>query len=253
MSTEHESIPSELDSDSGLPIGPRLGNPEPARRPERVVLRGRYARLDPLDPACHGDNLYAASTPSNRKALFRYLPEPSPDSRRSFDVWLANAATSADPLFFAVTDLATGRAEGRQSLMRIVPEHQTIEIGHIYWGPRIARSRVATEAAFLFARYAFETLGYRRLEWKCDALNAPSRRSAMRFGFTYEGLFRRAMIVRGRSRDTAWFAMIGEEWPVLRAAYERWLAPTNFDAQGRHKSRLSQLTSAALSARRGSC
>ena len=129
-------------------------------------------------------------------------------------------------------DRATGRAEGRQSLLRIVPAHQCIEIGHIYWGPRIAGTRVATEAMYLFAVYALETLGYRRFEWKCDALNAPSRRAAKRFGFTYEGHFRRNVIIRDRSRDTAWFAMLAEEWSVLKPAYEKWLAPDNFDEQG---------------------
>ena len=143
-------------------------------------------------------------------------------------------------------DRATGQVEGRQTLMRITPAHRCIEIGNIYWGPRIAGTRVATEAMYLFAVYVLETLGYRRYEWKCDALNAPSRRAALRFGFTWEGHFRRAVIVRGRTRDTAWFAMIDEEWPALKAAYERWLAPENFDGQGRQKTRLGDLTAAAL-------
>ena len=152
------------------------------------------------------------------------------------------------PLFFAVIDRATGRVEGRQTLMRISPAHRCIEIGNIYWGPRIAGTRVATEAMYLFAAYVLDTLGYRRYEWKCDALNAPSRRAAQRFGFTWEGHFRRAVIVRGRTRDTAWYAMIDEEWPALKAAYERWLAPKNFDGEGRQKTRLSELTAAALEA-----
>ncbi|MCY4597270.1 MAG: GNAT family protein [Bryobacterales bacterium] len=241
-----DPIPQETDPDSGLPIGPRVPDPSPARPPERVVLAGRYARLDPLDSTLHRDDLYAASTPPDRAARFRYLPDPAPDSPEAFDTWLARSVASPDPLFFAVTDRTTGRVEGRQALMRIAPSNRCIEIGHIYWGPRIAGTRVATEAMYLLAVYALETLGYRRFEWKCDALNAPSRRAALRFGFTYEGRFRRAVIVRGRNRDTAWFAMIDEEWPALKAAYEQWLAPGNFDDQCRQGTRLSQLTAKAL-------
>ena len=239
-------VPRELDPGTKLPIGPRLADPGPARTPERTVLEGRYARLEPLDPARHGDELLDASTPPDAPARFRYLFEPPPESREAFDLWLAGAAASEDPLYFAVIDRATGRVEGRQTLMRITPAHRCIEIGNIYWGPRIAGTRVATEAMYLFAAHVLETLGYRRYEWKCDALNAPSRRAALRFGFTWEGHFRRAVVVRGRTRDTAWFAMIDEEWPALKAAYERWLAPANFDAKGRQKTRLSDLTAAAL-------
>ena len=247
-SAHDEQVPREIDPESGLPIGPRLADPGPARRPERIALEGRYARLEPLDPVRHRDELHAASTPPDAVSRFRYLFEPPPESPEAFDAWLAEAAESADPLFFAVIDRATGRVEGRQTLMRISPAHRCIEIGNIYWGPRIAGTRVATEAMYLFAAYVLDTLGYRRYEWKCDALNAPSRRAAQRFGFTWEGHFRRAVIVRGRTRDTAWYAMIDEEWPALKAAYERWLAPKNFDGEGRQKTRLSELTAAALEA-----
>ena len=239
-------VPRELDPATELPIGPRLADPGPASAPGRTVLEGRYARLEPLDAARHGDELHAASTPPDAAIRFRYLFEPPPDTRAAFDVWLAAAAASADPLHFAVIDRATGRVEGRQTLMRITPAHRCIEIGNIYWGPRIAGTRVATEAMYLFAVHVLESLGYRRYEWKCDALNAPSRRAARRFGFTWEGHFRRAVIVRGRTRDTAWYAMIDEEWPALKAAYERWLAPENFDEHGRQRTRLSDLTAAAL-------
>ena len=244
--THEAPIPQEIDPASELPIGPRVANPQTAGVPERVVLQGRYARLEPLDPDTHRDDLFAASSPPDRAARFRYLPEPAPASLEEFDAWLASAVASADPLFFAVIDRSTNRVEGRQSLMRINPAHQSIEIGHIYWGPRIASTRVATDAMYLFVAYAMQTLGYRRLEWKCDALNARSRMAARRFGLTYEGTFRRAAIVRNRSRDTAWFAMIAEEWPSLKAAYERWLAPDNFDELGQQRVRLSQLTSAAI-------
>ena len=239
-------VPRELDAETGLPIGPMLADPGPADAPERIVLDGRYARLEPLDAARHGDDLRAASTPPDRAARFRYMPELPPGAPESFRTWLAGAAASADPLFFAVIDRATGRAEGWQTFLRITPVHRCIEIGNIYWGPGIAGTRIATEAMYLFAVYALETLGNRRYEWKCDALNAPSRRAALRFGFTYEGHFRRAVIIRGRNRDTAWFSIVGEEWPALKAVYEQWLAPDNFDAQGRQRTRLSELTAAAL-------
>ena len=176
-------------------------------------------------------------------ATCRSCPPARPSRSRT---WLAEAAGSADPLFFAVIDRATERAEGWQTFLRITPLHRCIEIGNIYWGPGIAGTRIATEAMYLFAVYALETLGYRRYEWKCDALNAPSRRAALRFGLTYEGHFRRAVIIRGRNRDTAWFSIVDEEWPALKAAYERWLAPENFDARGRQRTRLSELTAVAL-------
>ena len=239
-------IPREIDAETGLPIGPRLADPGPASAPERIVLDGRYARLEPLDAGRHGDDLHVASTPPDRAARFRYMPELPPDAPEPFREWLAAAAGSADPLFFAVIDRATGRAEGWQTFLRITPVHRCIEIGNIYWGPGIAGTRIATEAMYLFAVYALETLGYRRYEWKCDALNAPSRRAALRFGFTYEGHFRRAVIIRGRNRDTAWFSIIDEEWPALKAAYESWLAPENFDVRGRQRTRLSELTADAL-------
>ena len=163
----------------------------------------------------------------------RLTPTPSAPGWRS-------AVGTDDPLFFAVIDKATGRAEGRQALMRIDPVHGVIEIGHILWGPAIARTRVATEALYLSAEYAFETLGYRRFEWKCNDLNLPSRRAALRFGFTFEGIFRQHMVVKGQNRDTAWFSIIDAEWPTLRASYQRWLAPDNFDAHGRQLRKLEE-------------
>jgi RimJ/RimL family protein N-acetyltransferase len=210
-----------------------------APRPERVTLDGRWARLEPLDPARHGADLFASARQPGAEDRFRYLfEEPSADDA-SFLAWLAQAAASADPVFWAVVDRATGRAEGRQSLMRIEPAHGAIEVGHILWGPAIARSRVATEALFLFARHVFDDLGYRRFEWKCDDLNEPSKRAALRFGFAAEGVFRRHMVVKGRNRDTAWFAMTDADWPRLRAGYERWLRPENFGADGAQKERLA--------------
>ncbi len=232
-------IPCEIDAATGLPIGPRVANAGPAPHPERVVLDGRYCRLEPLDPARHGDDLYRASSPPDAAARFLYLGEYPPTSRAEFQGWLETVAAAKDRLFFAVIDKRTGRCEGRQALLRIDPAHHAIETGIIYWGPAIARTQVATEANYLFARYVFDTLGYRRFEWKSNALNAPSRAAAERFGFTYEGHFRRAVIIKGRTRDTSWYSMIAEDWPRIKAGYERWLAPENFDANGQQKTRLS--------------
>lgn len=241
-----DQIPREIDQETGLPIGPKLANPGPAKRPERVVLDGRYCRLEPISQARHRRQLFDASTPPDATKRFRYLFDPVVRTMADMEQWLSKAETSTDPLVFAVIAKRTSRCEGRQTLMRITPEQQSVEIGNIYWGPAISRSQVTTEANFLFAKYVFDDLGYRRYEWKCDALNTPSRRAAERFGFTYEGHFRRAVINKGRTRDTTWFAMIGEEWPRLKVAYETWLAPENFDAAGRQKQSLGALTAAAL-------
>lgn len=209
----------------------------PRPLPERRVLEGRYCRLEPLDAARHGDPLFAASMAPGAEERHRYLFE-GPMERARFQVWLEGRAASQDPLFFAVIDKATGRVEGRQTLMRIDPGHGVIEIGSILWGPAMARSRVATEALFLFAAYAFDVLGYRRFEWKCNNGNEPSKRAALRFGFIYEGLFRQHMVAKGENRDTAWYSMIDSEWPALRAGYEAWLHPENFDSNGQQKARL---------------
>ena len=232
-------IPREADAATGLFTGPRLADSGPVARPKRIVLAGRYCRLEPLDPARHGNHLYAAATAPDAVARHMYLSVEAPTSRAMFDTWIAAQAARDDALYFAVVDTATGRVEGRQALMRIDPPNRSIEIGDIYWGPAIASTRISTEANFLFARYAFDQLGYCRFEWKCNALNAASRRAALRFGFIYEGHFRRSAIVKGRSRDTTWYSIIAEEWPARRAAYEAWLAPSNFDADGRQLTPLA--------------
>lgn len=208
-------------------------------RPERVVLEGRYIRLEPLDAARHGADLLHSAREPGADGRFRYLFEGVPADEADFKTWLDKASSTADPMFFAVIDKATGKAEGRQALMRIDPVHGVIEIGSILWGPAIARKRAATEALYLFACYAFETLGYRRFEWKCHNLNEPSKRAATRFGFTFEGVFRQHMVAKGQNRDTAWFSIIDSEWPRLKAGYEAWLDPANFDADGQQKSKLS--------------
>jgi RimJ/RimL family protein N-acetyltransferase len=209
----------------------------PRPRPSRVALEGRYARLEPLSVA-HAAALYEASTGPGADARFAYLFDDPPATPADMAAWVAKASAGDDPLFSAVIDRATGRAAGRQALMRITPEHGVIEIGNILWGPSMSRSRVATEALYVAARHVFEDLGYRRFEWKCHNLNEPSKAAARRFGFSYEGLFRQHMWTKGANRDTAWFAMIDAEWPRLRREYDRWLSPGNFDAAGRQKTRL---------------
>jgi RimJ/RimL family protein N-acetyltransferase len=203
--------------------------------PQRVVLEGRYTRLEPIG-ARHAADLYRASAADPGR--FTYLFDDPPQSEAEMVAWIAAAGAKDDPSMFAVVDKATNTTEGRQSLMRTVVEHGVIEIGSIHWGPRLARTRVATEALFLHARYVFDTLGYRRYEWKCNDRNEPSKTAALRFGFAFEGIFRQHMIDKGENRDTAWFAMLDRDWPRIKAGFERWLAPDNFDATGTQKTKL---------------
>jgi len=210
----------------------------PRERPRRAPLEGRYVRLEPLEAARHGDGLYAASSTPDADTRFLWLGERGPSSRADFQAWLEKAEASADPLYFVVIDKASGRIAGRQTFMRIDTANGVVEIGNILWNPPVARTPAATEALYLFARHAFEDLGYRRFEWKCHSLNEPSQRAARRFGFTYEGTFRQHMIAKGRNRDTDWFSMLDGEWPRLRAAYERWLDPANFRPDGQQRARL---------------
>ena len=216
-----------------------LSNWKGVPHPEHIVLEGRYARLEPVDPARHGADLLASAQMPGAEDRVRYLFDDPPADLADLTPWLERASTSTDPLFFAVIDRSTDRAEGRQSLMRIDVTYGVVEIGHVLWGPAIARTRVVTEALYLFATYAFDTLGYRRFEWKCHNLNEPSKRAALRFGFTFEGVFRQHMVAKGRNRDTAWFAMVDADWPRLKAGYEAWLRPENFDSDGRQKTKLT--------------
>lgn len=204
----------------------------PRPRPERRIHEGRYVRLEPLDPARHGSDLYAACSGPEAEDLFRYLFESPPASRAAFDPWLEKSAASEDPLYFAVVDQASGRAVGRLTFMRIDSTHGVIETGSILFGPALARTQGATEAIYLQARHAFDDLGYRRFEWKCNNSNEPSKRAAERFGFTFEGVFRQHMVVKGQNRDTAWYAMLDRDWPARRRAFERWLSPENFSTTG---------------------
>jgi len=209
----------------------------PRAAPPRVVLEGHYCRLEPLDPARHADGLFAALMGEGTERDHLYLFETNMN-RADFQSWIEAKAKRSDILCHVVVDRSSSRIGGRQDLMRIDTAHGVIEIGSIHWGAAIARSRVATEALYLAARHVFETLRYRRFEWKCNDANAPSKRAAARFGFTYEGLFRQHMVAKGKNRDTAWFSMLDGEWPRLKAGYEAWLAPNNFDAAGQQKRRL---------------
>jgi RimJ/RimL family protein N-acetyltransferase len=210
-------------------------------RPLPVTLRGRVVSLVPLDAEAHAQALYEGSHGPERERLWVYLSDgPFPDFA-SFEQSLRLKAASSDPLFFAILDNASGHAVGYASYLRIDPAHRTMEVGSILFLPALQQTRGATEAMYLMARHAFENLHYRRYEWKCNALNEPSRRAALRLGFQFEGLFRQHMIIKGRNRDTAWFSMLDSEWPARKAALERWLDPSNFTADGMQVESLSNL------------
>lgn len=219
---------------------------QPRPFPARVPLEGDYVVLEPLDPNRHGDGLFEASTMADAASRFRWLGDAPPNDRAALQPWLEKAAGSADPLFFAVIDKASGRVAGRQALMRIDGANGVIEIGNILWSDLVARKPAATEALYLFAKHAFDQLGYRRFEWKCNNCNRPSKRAALRFGFTFEGVFRQHMVVKGENRDTAWFSMLDHEWPGLQQDFKEWLARSNFDKDGRQKRRLTEIRAARL-------
>jgi RimJ/RimL family protein N-acetyltransferase len=210
-----------------------------AKVPDLSPIVGDTVVLEHVDSRRHAEPLYAASTGADE--LWTYLAYGPFENRDAFTRWLGDRAASRDPIFYAVIDRASGAARGMASFMRIEPEHRVIEIGHIWFAPMLQRTRQATEAIYLMARHAFDDLGYRRLEWKCNALNAASRRAAERFGFTFEGIFRQHMIIKGQNRDTAWYAILDSEWPLRRAAFEAWLAPGNFDVADRQRRSLSQI------------
>ncbi len=215
----------------------------PARRPEPRVLAGDRVRLVPVDPVRDAEDLFAAAGADPE--LWRYLPYGPFPGVAELRAHLEGFAGSPDPLFLTVVDAATGRAGGVVSYLRVEAAHGCVEIGHIWFGAALQRTPGATEAIFLLLRHAFEELGYRRVEWRCNAANARSRRAAARFGFTYEGVFRQHMVVKGRSRDTAWYSLLDGEWAAASAAFRAWLGPENFDARGRQRTRLADLRSPA--------
>jgi len=223
-----------------LPVGPDL-DWTPARRPELTELRGAYALLRPVVPS-DAEPLYPlAHAPAGEESIWTYLPYGPYESAEQMAHFLESAKSSSDPLWLTLARLPDETPMGMAAYQRIQPEHGVIEIGQLWYGPPLKRTTAATELIYLLARHAFDELGYRRLEWKCDALNTASRRAAERYGFTFEGIFRQHMIVKGRNRDTAWFAMTDGDWPAIRGRFEAWLAPENFDEQGRQLRTLSEL------------
>jgi RimJ/RimL family protein N-acetyltransferase len=223
----------------GQPVGAPLPDWSPRSRPPRAPIDGRFCRVEPLDGARHAADLFEANGDDREGRLWTYLAYGPFATEAAYRAWVDEASRRDDPLFHAIVERKTGRAVGVASLMRIDPENGVVEVGHINYSPRLARTPAATEAMYLLMRRAFDELGYRRYEWKCDSLNAPSRAAAERLGFRYEGLFRQAVVYKGRNRDTAWFSISDGEWPALRREFERWLDPANFDADGYQRSRLS--------------
>ncbi|MFL6605876.1 MAG: GNAT family N-acetyltransferase [Steroidobacteraceae bacterium] len=225
----------------GQPIGPAVEGWSPRMRPPRTDMVGQYCRLEPVAVARHEADLFAAYMEAPDGRDWTYLFQERPERAAEFHAYLANLQQSEDPLHFAIIAADSAKAVGTAALLRIEPTHGVIEVGSIAFAPRLKQTRAATESMYLMMRRAFDELGYRRYEWKCDSLNAPSRSAAQRYGFTFEGIFRQAIVYKGRSRDTAWFSITAQEWPRVRSGFEAWLSPSNFDATGRQKQRLAEL------------
>lgn len=225
-------------------FGAPLGDWKPPATPLGQVLTGQYAELEPLDATRHSSDLHAANQQDAAGDIWDYLPYGPFGSLDEYSAWVREIQGIGDPFFYAIKDLETGRYCGVASFLRINPASGSIEVGHINFAPALQRTRAATEAMYLMMQWAFAA-GYRRYEWKCDALNGASRRAALRLGLSYEGVFRQATVYKGRNRDTAWFAAIDKEWPTLQEAYQSWLQPSNFDAAGGQKTSLGTFTAKA--------
>jgi RimJ/RimL family protein N-acetyltransferase len=221
---------------ASLPLGPTV-DPTPSPLPDTVTLTGRFGTVERLVASRHGPNLWQAM--HGYDPIWAYIPAGPFSNEAAFASYIAGCEANKERIFYAIVD-GNGRAVGISALMEIRPAMRVIEVGNIVYSPALQRTPLGTEAQYLLARYAFETLHYRRYEWKCNALNAASRRAAQRYGFSYEGIFRQHMIVKGRSRDTAWFAILDGEWPARKAAFERWLAPENFARDERQKTKLGE-------------
>src|SRR3954471_22597321 len=232
----------------GQPIGFAVLDWKPPQPPARAPMEGRFCRLEPLDARAHAETLHAANILNADGSMWTYMAYGPFGSLAEYKNWVEASARGNDPMFFAIVDRTTGKPAGVASFLRIDPANGCIEVGHLAYSPLLQRKPAATEAMFLMMGQAFK-LGYRRYEWKCNALNAPSRAAAQRLGFSYEGIFRQATVVKGRNRDTAWYAAIDREWPALDAAFRRWLDPGNFDAAGRQRISLTTMTGAVLVAR----
>ncbi|MYD75867.1 MAG: GNAT family N-acetyltransferase [Gammaproteobacteria bacterium] len=235
------NTPKNHINELGLEIGFEVRGWNGAARPERAALEGRYCRCEPLDIDRHSEELFEAFGEDTDARIWVYLPYGPFDDLESFRQWIREECLSSDPMYHAIVNLDSGRAEGVASYLRIKPEPGSIEVGHINLSPTLQSTAAATEAMYLMMRNAFE-LGYRRYEWKCNALNRKSCQAALRLGFAYEGIFRQMLVVKGRNRDTAWYSILDREWPDIRQCFERWLEPDNFDERGRQRMRLSDLT-----------
>ena len=233
---------NEIQTLDPQPVGFPLQRWTPRPRPPMNAMIGRSCRVEPLDVDKHASDLYEANLDDSTGQNWTYLPAEPFESLKAYSAWLTTVSAAADVLFHAIVDQATGRAIGVAAYLRIDPANGVIEVGHLNFSPRLQRRIAATEAMFLMMKRAFDELGYRRYEWKCDSLNGPSRRAAERLGFQFEGIFRQAVVYKGRNRDTAWFSIIDREWPALKSAFDQWLNPANFDESGQQKVRLSELT-----------
>lgn len=232
-------------NDLGQPVSFPVPDWQPPPRPPRQSLSGRFCRLEPLDAALHSAALYRAISADLSGETWTYMPYGPFADCASYQEWMRHYCAGDDPMFHAVIDLQDNQAIGVASYLNIHPNNGSIEVGHIHFSLRLQRSGAATEAMYLMMRNAFE-LGYRRYEWKCNALNQKSRAAALRLGLSYEGVFRQATVSKHRNRDSAWYAAVDSEWPRLKLAFERWLAPDNFDAEGRQRLSLSALTKEIL-------
>jgi RimJ/RimL family protein N-acetyltransferase len=229
----------------GQPIGAEVADWQTRPRPPGTEMLGPRCRLEPLEATKHAAGLHAAHMEDRDGRNWTYLPYGPFASEADYAAWVASVQYGEDPVFYAIVDRASERPVGVASYLRIVPEMGVIEVGHLAYSPALQRTPVSTEAMYLMMRRAFEELGYRRYEWKCDAFNEPSRNAALRLGFRYEGTFRNAVVMKGRNRDNAWFSITAEEWPARRAALERWLDPANFADSGAQRTRLSELNAGA--------
>jgi RimJ/RimL family protein N-acetyltransferase len=222
----------------GQPVGAPVEGWTARPMPPRTAMIGRWCRVEPLDVARHAAELHEANLDDRGGKNWTYLSSEPFEELEAYAAWLEEMSSRPDPMFHAIVDARSGKAMGLAAYLRIEPLHGVIEVGHINYSPRLQRTPAATEAMALMMRRVFDELGYRRYEWKCDDLNAPSRAAASRLGFQYEGTFRQALVYKGRNRDTAWFSVIDREWPELRDAFDAWLEPANFDGQGRQRTRL---------------
>lgn len=238
----HNVMPMITPNDDHARLGAPVVQWTPPPVPQMSVLQGRYAELTPLSAEAHAALLFREF--AGHDSIWDYMPTGPFSSASQYHRWVRDHEGKADPFFLAIKNKDTGHWEGVASYLRITPESGSIEVGYISYSPALQQTRAATEAMYLMMKWAFEA-GYRRYEWKCNALNLASRRAAQRLGFSYEGVFRQATVVKGRNRDTAWFAMIDAEWPSLKEAFEAWLSPTNFDSTGQQIERLGDLTGMA--------